>query len=96
MTKIDICSFTYTISHMHRCTPKIVFCKQNLVYEKIVIYEGLLRYLFLRPQTTVQLYILGNYSSGKIGFNINIKCHTLPLHHVSLNMLSINDYIEYQ
>ena len=90
---MHVCSFTCTISPMHRHKPKTVLYAQNLVYEKIIIYEGLLWFLFLRPQTAVQLYILGHYCSVKIGFNINIKCHTLPIHHASLNTLSVNHYI---
>ena len=32
----------------------------------------------IRLQTTVQWYILRDYSSARIGFNIINKCHTLP------------------
>ena len=31
------------------------------------------------PQTTVQWYILRDYSSVRIGFNMINKCHTLPI-----------------
>ena len=51
----------------------------NLVYEKIIIYEDLLRILFLRPQSTVQLYTSRYYSSARIGFNMNNKHHRLPV-----------------
>ena len=33
----------------------------------------------IRLQTTVQWYILRDYSSARIGFNIINKCHTLPI-----------------
>ena len=33
----------------------------------------------IRLQTTVQWYILRDYSSARIGFNIINKCHTLPV-----------------
>ena len=66
--------------------PKTVLCAQNFVYEKIIIYDGLLWFLFLRPQTTVQLYMLGYYSSVSIRFNMNNKHHTLLTHHVSLTL----------
>ena len=33
----------------------------------------------IRPQTTVQWYILQDYSSVRISFNMNNKCHTLPI-----------------
>ena len=92
ISNVHSCSFTCTIFHVHRHTPKTVLGAQNLVYKKIIIYEGLLRFLFLRPETTVQLHILGYYSSVRIGFNINKKHHTLPIHHVSLNTLSFNHY----
>ena len=32
----------------------------------------------IRPQTTVQLCILQDYSSVKIGFSMNYTCHRLP------------------
>ena len=37
-----VCSFTCTISDVHRCAPKTVLHAQNLVYEIIIIYEDLL------------------------------------------------------
>ena len=64
---------------MHRCAPKTLLHALHFVYKEIIIYEGLLQFLFLRPQTTIQLYILGYYSSVKIGFNMNNKNHTLPI-----------------
>ena len=79
ISNVHVCSFTCTISHVHRRAPKTVLGAQNLVYKKIIIYEGLLRFLFLRPETTVQLHILGYYSSVRIGFNINKNRHTLPI-----------------
>ena len=33
----------------------------------------------LRPQITVQSYILQDYSSVRISFNMNNKCHILPI-----------------
>ena len=33
----------------------------------------------IRPQITVKLYILRDYSSVRIGFNMIRKCHTLPV-----------------
>ena len=84
ISKVHICSFTCTISHMHRCAPKMVLHAQNLVYKKIIIYEGLLCFLFLGPQTTVQLYILGYNSSVRIGFNMNNKHHTQPIVYIML------------
>ena len=33
----------------------------------------------IRPQNTVQLYILQDYSSGRIDFNRNNKPHSLPI-----------------
>ena len=45
----------------------------------------------MRPQITVQLYILLGYSSLRIGFNMIKKRQTLPvvyIHPVSLNLLS--------
>ena len=38
----------------------------------------------IRPQTTVQWYILQNYLSVKIGFNMINKCHTLPIAYTML------------
>ena len=35
--------------------------------------------LQIRPMTTVPLCILQNYSSVRIGFNMNHKHHTLPI-----------------
>ena len=42
VSNVHVCSFTGTISHMHRRAPKTVLHAQNLVYTKIIIYEGLL------------------------------------------------------
>ena len=33
----------------------------------------------IRPQNTAQLYILRDYSSGTIGFNMKNKRHSLPV-----------------
>ena len=33
----------------------------------------------IRPQNTVQLYMLWDYSSGRIDFNMNNKPHSLPI-----------------
>ena len=33
----------------------------------------------IRPQTTVQLYTLRDYSSERIGFSLNNKYHTVPI-----------------
>ena len=41
--------FTCTISHVHRRAPNMVLQARNLVYKKIMICEGLLWFLFLRP-----------------------------------------------
>ena len=91
ISNVHVCFFMCTISHVHRHAPKTVLYAQNLVYEKILIYEGLLWFLFLRPQTTVQLYILRYYSSVRIGFDMNNTAY--GIHHVSLNALSFNHYI---
>ena len=72
-------SFTCTISHMHRRGLKTICLHKILCTKKYVIYEALLWFLFLRPQTIVQLYIIRYYSSVKIGFNMNNKRHTLPI-----------------
>ena len=79
ISNVYVCSFMCMISQIHRCAPKTVLHAQNFVYKNIIIYEDLLWFLFLRPQTTVQLYILGYYSSVRIGFNMNNKHHTLPI-----------------
>ena len=42
VSNMHICSFTCRISHMHRHAPKMVLPALNFVYEKIIIYEGLL------------------------------------------------------
>ena len=42
ISKVHVCSFMCTISHMHRHLPKMVLHARNLVYKKIIIYEGLL------------------------------------------------------
>ena len=42
ISKVHVCSFTFTISHVHRRAPKTVLHARNLMYEKIIIYEGLL------------------------------------------------------
>ena len=43
-----------------------------------------------RPQITVQLYILQDYSGARIVFNVINKHHTLAIMHcVSLNLLSL-------
>ena len=34
--------------------------------------------LQIRPQNTIQLYLLRDYSSGRIDFNMNNKPHSLP------------------
>ena len=45
----------------------------------------------IRLQITVQLYILQDYSSVRIGFNMINKRHTLPIkHHINLNSLSFH------
>ena len=54
----------------------------------------------IRSQTTIQLYILQEYSSVKIGFNMNSKNHPMPIVYtmlvqmcyISLNDLSFNHY----
>ena len=46
----------------------------------------------IRPQTTVQSYILQDYSSVRIGFNMINKSHTLPIvciHHASVHNVHI-------
>ena len=42
ISNVHVRSFMCTISHVHRHAPKTVLYAQNLVYEKILIYEGLL------------------------------------------------------
>ena len=39
---MHVCSFIGTISHMNGRAPKTILHAQNLVYKKIVIYEGLI------------------------------------------------------
>ena len=78
VSNVHVYFFTCRISHMHRHAPKTVLPALNFVYKKIIIYEDPLLFLFLRPQATVQLYILGYYSSVRICFNMNDKHHTLP------------------
>ena len=73
-----------------RLAPKTVLCAWYLVYQKNIIFEGLLWFLFFRLQTIVQLYILGYCSSVGIGFNMDNKRHTLPLVYT---MLSFNHYV---
>ena len=47
----------------------------------------------IRPQITVQLYTLQDYSNMRIGFNMINKHRTLPIiHHVSLNLLCFKRY----
>ena len=42
ISKVHVYSFTCTISHVHGRAPKMVLQARNLVYKKIMIYEGLL------------------------------------------------------
>ena len=42
VSNVRVCSFTCRISHVHRHAPKTVLLALNFVYEKIIIYEGLL------------------------------------------------------
>ena len=42
ISKVHVCSFMCTISHVHKHAPKMVLRARNLVYKKIIIYEGLL------------------------------------------------------
>ena len=42
ISNMHVCSLTYTISHLHRCAPKTILRARKLVYEIIIIYEGLL------------------------------------------------------
>ena len=42
ISTVHIYPFTCMISHVHRHAPKTVLHAQNLVYEKIIIHEGLL------------------------------------------------------
>ena len=42
ISNVHVCSFTCMISHVHRGAPKTVLRARNLVYEKVIIYEGLL------------------------------------------------------
>ena len=42
VSNMHVCFFTCRISHVHRRAPKTVFPVLNFVYEKIIIYEGLL------------------------------------------------------
>ena len=84
ISNMHVCCFMCTISHVHMHAPKMVLHTQNLLYKKIMIYEDLLWFLFLKPQTTVQLYILGYYSRVRIGLNMNNKCHTLPIVYMML------------
>ena len=34
ISNVHLCSFTCTISHVHRCASKTVLCAQNLVYKE--------------------------------------------------------------
>ena len=42
ISNMHVCSLACTISHLHRRAPKTVLRARKLVYEKIIIYEGLL------------------------------------------------------
>ena len=42
ISKVHVCSFMCTISHMHRRLPKMVLHARNHIYNQIIIYEGLL------------------------------------------------------
>ena len=42
ISNVHICSLTCTILHVYRRAPKTVLHAQNLVYEKVIIYKGLL------------------------------------------------------
>ena len=42
ISNMHVRCFTRTISHLHRRAPKTVLHAQKLVYEKNIIYEGLL------------------------------------------------------
>ena len=42
ISNVNVCSFTWTISHVHMCASKTVFHAQNFLYEKIIIYKDLL------------------------------------------------------
>ena len=68
---LPIFSFTNTLSHLW----------QN---------KKLLWLLFpqqIRPQSTVQLYILQGYSSVRISFNMNNKCQALPILYTMLVLI---------
>ena len=41
-SNVYVCSFTCRIAHVHRRVPKMVLHALNFVYEKIMVYEGLL------------------------------------------------------
>ena len=42
ISNVHACSFTGTISYVHRHAPKMVLHAQNFVYKKIITCEGLL------------------------------------------------------
>ena len=42
VSNVHVCSFACRISHVHKRAPKTVLPALNFVYEKIIIYEGLL------------------------------------------------------
>ena len=69
--KIVACAiYTYQFFHLHTLfssAAKQKSCSNRWFLEQI------------RPQTTIQLYILQDYSSVGIGFNMNSKRHILPM-----------------
>ena len=42
VSNVHVCYFTYRISRVHRRAHKTVLHALNFVYEKIIMYEGLL------------------------------------------------------
>ena len=42
ISNMHVYSLTRTISHLHRRAPKTVLRVRKLVYEKVIIFEGLL------------------------------------------------------
>ena len=42
VSTVHVCSFTCRISHVHRHAAKMVLRALNFLYEKNIIYEGLL------------------------------------------------------
>ena len=69
LIKIMVCAmYTYLF---------LLFTYTHLFCSKIKSWQGCCFHQQITPQTTVQLYILQDYSSVRIGLSMNNKRHTL-------------------